>query len=183
MRRSRIAAAVAVGVLVGGVAAYATTAEGPPPKVTRDELAAYEEAVVPIVKDGGKVVQLGMKPAMDDLAHLHIVPPKVIGSEGDGWVLSLEQVRARLSRVPTPPTLREVTDYFLIALDRYTAAAREFANAARAAGSARATSLKRGVTLATSADHTYDRGSALLQAARHSVGLAPNPNFPEANDG
>lgn len=171
--------AVLVGLLVGGALAYASLDDPSPRPIDRSALRAYEQAVVPIVQEGGKVVELGMKPAMDDLEHRHVVPPAAIGTEGDAWVRSLQQLRGRLSHVRTPVQLKQATSQFLVALDGYTAAARAFAEAARSTGTARAQFIRRGIALAESADHTYDRGSAVLQRARRSLGLPPSPNFPQ----
>lgn len=175
-------AAVAAGVAVGAVACSGGGLSSPP-ALERSDLAAYEHSVVPIVTDGGRVVELGMKPGIEDLERLHIVPARVIASEGDGWLRSLVEVRRRLAQVHAPARLQAVTHWFLLALSGYADAARSFAQAARSQGSAREAALRRGVASASAADRTYDQGAALLQSIRRSLGLRPSASFPGGSSG
>jgi hypothetical protein len=180
MRGRRTWLVLLLAALIGGSAALASSGGGSSRSAVA-ELETYERQVLPIVQDGGRVVEQGMKPAMDDLQYQHIVPPSVIGTEGDGWVRSLTNVRERLRRVATPASVRPVTTAFVSSLDAYIAAARSFSAAARTVGVRRAANLERGFSQAIAADRIYDEGSAHLQKLRHALGLASNPDFPEVS--
>jgi hypothetical protein len=131
------------------------------------------------VQDGGRTVQQGMKPALDDLRYKHIVPPEVIAQEAAGWIDSLQSVQSKARQLPAPPGLSTAHQAFLQALQGYVAAAHAFKAAALTpAGPARESRIAAGIDHAEDADKTYDRGAALLQQARRSLGLPPDPNFP-----
>ncbi len=150
----------------------------------RPALLAYEGKLLPLVQDGGRVVQQGMKPALDDLRYKHIVPLSVIAIEADGWISSLRLVRAKIEQVPSPDALTPAHQAFLSALDEYVAAATAFREAALAApGAPREQKVAVGIRHAERADATYDRGALVLQQARRSLGLQSNPNFPEVAGG
>jgi hypothetical protein len=178
--------AVAITALVAAVGAGAATAAvtrggSTEPAVSKAALLAYEKQVVPLVQEGGKVVEQGMRPAVHDLQVQHIVPGWQIAREGDGWITNLTEVQRKVARVSTPDGLQPAQDAFLKSLSEYVAAARTFRAAALATGPARTKLLDQGVREAQTADHTYDRGSAVLQGIRHELGLPSNPYFPEVS--
>ncbi|MCU1591847.1 MAG: hypothetical protein JWP11_3103 [Frankiales bacterium] len=161
-----------------------TRASTTPAGLRQDQLLAYEHAVVPIVQDGGRVIQDGMKPAIDDLQYRHIVPAPVIAQEAAGWLDRLASVRTRLAAVSAPPALQSPTSTFLTALDGYRAAAQSFRAAALApAGAKRGALVARGVKQAETADRVYDQGAAVVQGLRHGFGLEPSPYFPDGTGG
>ncbi len=182
MKRRAAALVASTVAALGLLTAWAVTsggATGP----TRNALVAYERAVLPLVQDGGRVVEQGMKPAVNDLQYAHIVPPAVIGSEGDGWVRSLRVVRQKLVRVAPPVGVATVQRTFVTAVDGYIRAATVFAAAARSqAGPERSRRIQDGIQTAQAADRVYNQASAMLQRLRHAVGLPSDPNFPEAGN-
>jgi hypothetical protein len=170
----------AIGVILSGSGRSTTSSA---PGVKRPALLAYEARLLPLVQDGGRVVQQGMKPALDDLRYKHIVPAPVIAQEGDGWVTSLETVQTKVRQVAAPAGLTTAHQAFLQALEEYVVAAKAFRAAALAPpGAARERQIADGIRHAEHADHTYDRGAAILQRARRSLGLPADPNFPGVTD-
>jgi hypothetical protein len=179
-----LAAAVALLGVAVSVSVAKTTSSSSQPPLRRAELLAYEDRLLPLVQDGGRVVEQGMKPAMDDLRNQHIVPARVIAQEGDGWVASLTSVRSKVQALPAPHAVSPAQRAFLQALDEYVVAARAFRAAAQTApGAARNARIDEGVRHAEQADATYDRGAAILQRLRRSLGLRADPNFPEVSGG
>ena len=182
MRRlRRIVAIAAVLGALGAGGAVAMTRGGSSPAVGKAALLAYEKQVVPLVQDGGRVVEQGMRPAVHDLQVDHVVPGWQIAREGDGWIASLTGVRREVARVSAPDGLRPAQQAFVEALDEYVDAARTFRAAALATGARRTELLDEGIRQAELADHTYDRGSAVVQGIRHDVGLPSSPYFPEVS--
>ena len=183
MRRLAVVG-LAVLALVGlTVGSLALTREKPEPAVTKAELEAWEKAILVPLQQGGKTVEQGMKPAVADLTDRHVVPPYVIAKEADGWAEALARVKADVAAVATPEALRPAQADFVVAIDVYIAAAREFAAAARAPeGPERDRLVASGRDKGAEADRVYDRGGHLVQRIRHSLGLPSSPSFPEESD-
>lgn len=186
-RRVLVVGAAVLAVVAAGVGSYALSRDERPAaaraSLTKDELLAWETAVLPHLQAGGKTVEHGMKAAVDDLVNRHVVPPHVIAKEADAWVDSLTLTRGKVAAVPTPEALRPALRDFLAAIDDYVAAAREFKKAALApAGPERDALVARGIERGEAADRVYDRGGHLVQRLRLSLGLPSSPNFPEVPD-
>lgn len=187
-RRALVVGAAVLALAALAVGSVALTRDERPPaaaraSVTRDELVAWENAVLPHLQAGGKTVEHGMKAAIDDLVNRHVVPPHVIAKEADAWADSLTLTRGKVAAVPTPEALRPALNDFLAAIDQYVAAAREFKKAALApAGPQRDALVASGIAHGETADRVYDRGGHLVQRLRISLGLPSSPNFPEVPD-
>lgn len=183
--RLRTIALALVVLLVAGVAAavvLAATTDGDAtsaPRLTADELLAYQAAVHPALRDGGQTVEQGMKPAVADLRDPGGVPPEAIADEADAWTRDLAAVRAKVAAVPVPAGLREVAAGFDAALARYLAAAAAFGRAARAPERERAALIEEGVAIAREADRHYDDASRVLQRLRRDLGLGATADFPD----
>jgi hypothetical protein len=148
-------------------------------KLTRHQLLSYEHRLTPIVKDGGEIVQEGLKAAITDLVQSHVTPPASIANEADRWAASLRQDRAKLAAVhPVPASLRAMHRKFLDALNGYAAAADALAVAGRAAAPGRSAALDRVHQAGQRADTVYDEASATLQQARKQLGLGVDPDYP-----
>lgn len=147
------------------------------PSLTVRQLNAYEAAITPPLRDGGATVQEGMKPAITDLVVQHVVPPKQMVDEAEGWVASLQADRKKVVGVRVPAALARAQRLFLAALDHYIEAARDFGNAAGDA-STRQQWLEKVYAAGKAGDQTYDEASGILQGWRHTLGLPSNPNFP-----
>ena len=189
MTRLRLAvAATALAAVAGSVpAALALRDDSGATRsvsVSESALLAYEKAILPLVQDGGRTVQQGMKPALEDLQYRHVVPPAHIAQEAEAWLRTLRRIRQQLAAVHAPDGLGPAHAAFLQALDEYAGAAETFRAAALApAGAGRDGHIEEGIAQAQQADRTYDRGSAVLQSARRSAGLESSPYFPEVPRG
>lgn len=152
---------------------------GPEPRLTAAGLQAYESELAPLVRQGGKTVQLGIKPGIDDLRFRHVVPAALIAREADAWVEDLTEVRSKIAQLVADPALGPVTEAFVRALDRYVLASTSFRDAALAPQPAgRLDLINDGIHLAQQGDRLYDRASAQLQALRLRLGLPASLNFP-----
>jgi hypothetical protein len=166
-----ILAALAVVLVVVAVSSQS------PPKLTVRQLNAYQAAITPAMRDGGTTVQEGMKPAITDLVVQHVVPPKQMVSEAQAWVAGLQADRKTVAAVHVPKALARAQQLFLVALDHYIEAARDFGNAANNASS-RQQWLQKVYAAGSAGDGAYDEASAILQNWRHTLGLPSSPDFP-----
>lgn len=160
---------VAVAVFVGTIVVTRETT----PSLTREELLTYQDAIHPLMSDGGRTVEQGMKPGVPDVR-----AGKVATSEAEGWVTALQAVREQVVAVEAPPALRDAARLFREALDSYVDAADALR---RATGDAdrRETLVDFAVTTAESADRTYDEASLILQNWRRRLGLGSTAEFPD----
>ncbi len=147
------------------------------PALTAHQLNAYQAAITPAMRDGGATVQEGMKPAISDLVDQHVVPPKNMVGEAEGWVVSLQADRKTVAAVHVPKALAQAQRLFLVALDHYIEAARDFGIAAGDA-STRQQWLQKVYAAGTAGDQTYDEASGILQNWRRTLGLPSSPDFP-----
>lgn len=140
------------------------------------ETLTYERALTPAARQGGVVIQLGMKPAVSRLAGDE---PDAATFQAIGWVDQLEAVRQTFRTTPTPRSLRGNSTDFDIALRLYEDAARHLGAAAIGTGQSRRTLLDQAVAEARRADTSFNRASARLQARRRALGLGPTSAFPD----
>lgn len=180
--RVLLAGIAALGVVALAVGSAAVSRdEDKPERITVAELTAWEQAVLPSLQHGGKIVEQGMKAAINDLQYRHVVPPNVIAQEAEQWVAGLTQVRGEITALATPEQLEPAIGHFVAALDRYVVAARDFRQAALApAGAERDRLIASGRAHGTAADDIYDLGGAVVQNLRTSLGLPSSAHFPEA---
>ena len=175
----------AVATSLGGGKDSSRTSGASQSTVLRHEraaLLAWEADVVPLVQQGGQVVQDGMKPAINDLLYQHVTPPAFIVHEAQAWTQALTRVRTQLTAL-TAPTLMQPA---VVLLDRslagYISAAHAFRSAAASpAGHMRHHFVRLGQRRGSAADALYDRAAALIQRERHRVGLPTDVNFPSGN--
>src|SRR4051812_1894486 len=160
MARVRLVIVAAV-LAAASITAAVLAATGSPSAPTRAQEQRFEAAVVPLVTDGGRVVEQGMKPALHDLTTDHVTPPAFIATEATQWRATLERVGAQLAGVRAGGRLAQARARIVAALGLYADAAAEFHSAALATGSEREQLIDRGIATAKRGDATYDEGAAI----------------------
>ena len=179
MVRIRLVIAAAVIAAVSAAAAVLAAGTSSSHRPTRAQEQAFEQAVVPLVTEGGRVVEQGMKPALHDLTTDHVTPPAFIAVEAGQWKATLQRVQRGVAAVHTVGTLRTARARLVAALALYEQAAVEFKAAAQASGAARQQLIDSGIATAKRGDATYDAGATTVQAVRRSLGLGPSASFPD----
>jgi hypothetical protein len=182
MRRALVAGIAAAALVAVGVGSAAVSRDGgdEKPSITVAELTAWEQAILPPLQHGGKIVENGMKAAVNDLQYRHVVPADVIAYEAEQWASGLTQVRGEVMAVRTPELLEPAVGHFVAALDGYVAAAQEFRKAALApAGPERDRLVASGRSRGEAADDVYNHGGAVVQSLRSTLGLPSSAYFPE----
>lgn len=146
----------------------------------------YERAVVPLITDGGKTVELGIKVGISDLDDTrpsddghHALAPAVVAAQATSWAADLHALAARLRAIAPPPPLIDAHAGFVAALDEYGRAAELVRDAASADAAARGALLDEARAAGRHADERFDAASALLQTARGQLGLGTSPDFPD----
>lgn len=179
MQRLRLAIVAAIVVLAAVAAGVAVAARPAHHHVTRAQEQAFEANVVPLVTDGGRVVEDGMKPALHDLTTDHVTPPSFIAGEATQWQATLQRDGHDLAAVRATGQLARARDLLVRAVGIYAAAAADFHAAALATGAERNRLIDSGIATAERGDATYDEGAAIVQALRRSLGLGPSASFPD----
>ena len=150
-------------------------------------LSAYEKELVPVLAEGGKTVELGVKVGIGDLEAAwstasggHLVAPEVIARQAASWAADLNRLADRVEAISAPPNLTDSNAMFIAALHTYAHSASIVVEAATTADAGeRVRLLQAARDTGRSADKQFDVASALLQAERRRLGLAPSPDFPD----
>ncbi|MHB8449606.1 MAG: hypothetical protein ACYDAQ_04025 [Mycobacteriales bacterium] len=160
--------AVAGTMLAAGIGLTAPSAPrlGPSERSRAEQaIASYAAALHPWLVEGGRVVQLGAKPALVELLH-HPGPDPSLGVQAAGWVQELLVVRARIDAL-TPPTFLTASHQLLeTALAGYVTAVRQIDVATGATGARRTELVDVAVSDGNAADIIYDRAQALIAQAQ-----------------
>jgi len=107
----------------------------------------------------------------------HVVPPQQMVDESRAWVMALQTDRKQVAAVRVPKALAHAHQLFLVALDHYIEAAKDFGVAAGNAAT-RQQWLQKVYAAGTAGDQAYDEASGILQGWRHTLGLPNSPDFP-----
>ncbi len=170
--------------LLGALAAVAAVGLGRPLLMDRggtpavDEtardaaaLAAFREDLHPLVKEGGQVVALGLKPGLADVSNERYAPT-VLASMASGWATEIESLRAEVEALDAPEFLADAHWLYVGALDGYVNTARAVEAAANVGDvQLRDELIDLAAALGTAADELYDRAEAILE--RHDTRLRP----------
>lgn len=166
-----IGALVAAGMVLGagrwGATVTDDAPDAPPPELAADRRAvtAYDEALQPLLGDGGQVVAQGLKPGVADVAE-GALDDEVLARMANGWVASLRDVTADVAALPAPPPLEEVSVRYERALRTYVRAAEALAAATRATGDERAGLVEAAAAFGRTADRLFDEAEAAMSAHR-----------------
>ncbi|HEX7168667.1 MAG TPA: hypothetical protein VF230_16925 [Acidimicrobiales bacterium] len=171
----------AVGaLLVGGAAiGIANSATDPQPsRADRAELTAYERAIAAPAKEGGFVVQEGLKVG---LAQVGSGNAGQVMFQAVAWVERIKTVRTEFDAAAAPltvPTLIEAAEAFDEALVLYERTAETIGAAAIASGDPRVTLLEKAAASGKKADARYDKAMALIQSTRKALKMPATEGLP-----
>lgn len=145
------------------------------------ELAAFERAAGPIVKQGGEVVELGLKVGIQDLSTDHELAPAVVADQANAWEKDLRQQRDRFAKIAAPGSLRRARAQFVAAFGEYARVAATIHLAALAREGEREKLLDLAIKRGEHADATFDAASKQVQGLRKTHGMSPDPNLPQGS--
>lgn len=165
-RRAVLGLVVALGLALGLTFALGPTgsSERPPASsgTSGAAVAAYKEAIIPILRSGGRVIELGMKPGMHEIAGTRTSSAD-LRTRAATWVVSLRGIMARFDAVTVPAGLEQARDRLDTAFEAYISTALDLRAAARATGAARNRFLQAATEHGTAADRIYDQVRATLR--------------------
>ena len=172
-------AAVALAVAVTGGSSggeYGGTSDTAA-SADKAELNAYEQAITPIVREGGRVVVEGLRPGIAALLEAS-APDDQIETMTAGYVAELRQIRDQLLAVTAPASLGKAVERFEAAMDGYVRAAELLHEAARARGDERRALVDQVAAAGEAADEVYDQAWEIVNAEKRRLGL-PVEELPE----
>lgn len=155
---------------------------GSDPAAERRTLVEYEEAIEPILEDGGRVVALGMRPGVADIDEANYDDETLRGM-ATGWTNEMRRVRERFLEVEPPGFLKEAAEGLERALDEYIETGEALAGAARASGEDRHRFIERAVALGEHADDVYDAAWEVVAGHRARLGMPPGEHAPRDESG
>lgn len=170
------AVTLATAVVLAGVGATASLGGG---GADAASVVAYEQRVLPVVKDWGSIEVLGMRPAVADLrAGTTMGAPDVVRAQARAWRAALLVDRDRLRAARPPASLRRMAKLLDESLALYLRAVDDFTAATTVSGAARLARIEAGIARAREGAEIYDEASAVLAAVRRDVGLPASTGFP-----
>lgn len=143
----------------------------------RRALVAYEEAIDPITKEGGRIVVEGLRPGITDIRDGTFSDEQLV-TMAEGWRNQMRAVRRDLLAVKAPGFLDEAVRLYEKALDGYVRTAEKLLAAARATGEERQRLVDEVAPLGEAADDVYDRAGAVIDRHRRRLGLEPTETLP-----
>lgn len=176
------AVVVLVVVVTGRWGGSSTVSEVAPPEATatlaaeRRAVTDYDEALRPLLRDGGQVVADGLRPGVADIAGGAFVD-EVLVRMATGWVAAMNDVAADVRAIPVPPALADVAVRYERALRTYVRVAESLLAAARTGGYERDALVEQASELGRLADELFDDAedslAAVLDRHRNESGVAP----------
>lgn len=166
-----VVAATAALFLVAGVVATVASDEqaARPEQVQRREAVDYLTAVEPLARDAGRVIQLGMKPGVEELRQERR-SAGALARAAASWERETLDVRDRWRDVDPPPELVAAHETFLRALEGYAATAATLGAAAQAPRSERSQLLDEAVAGGERSDDVWDEAAAQVQGHLRALG-------------
>jgi hypothetical protein len=140
------------------------------------DLAAYSDAIWPPTEEAATAIVLGIRPDIADFRMGHI-SEAVWHQDMAARTGQFREARAAFAAAHPPAIIGDAPRWFDEAFARYLEAVDVLDRAGSATGNERDSLLSRGASLGDDGDHLFDRGVALLQHARRTVGLGPDPRF------
>lgn len=137
----------------------------------------YLAALQPLAREGGRIVQQGLKAGISDIPAGRF-SDEVLRRMTQSWGRELAAVRDRVAALHAPVHLREAHERFLEALDGYVRVAALLETAVRAPMQERGIAVQPAVTAGEAADRIWDRGAAVVQGRLRRLGLQPVSWFP-----
>jgi hypothetical protein len=147
----------------------------------RDDRAAYlryERAILPSLREGGRIVVQQMRPSIPDLSEGRIDRQNARG-RASGWRAAFAQLRAHVIALDPPSFLGDVERRWVRAIDAYLQIPTFFEQAAAATGERRTALLDRAVAAGNRADDLFDAAASVMQAHRRRLGLGVTHELPD----
>jgi hypothetical protein len=177
-RRWPVIATVAV---LAGLAAGATAVALVGSAQRRDDRAAYlryERALLPALREGGRIVQQEMKPSLRELGDGSITQ-KLAVDRATAWYRQFTMILADVGTLRPPSFLGDVERRWVAAIVAYRKISTLFEQAAKQPGAARVKLLEQAAAAGSRADALFDDASRVMQLHRRRLGLGATGRLPD----
>jgi hypothetical protein len=172
---------IATAAVLLGLAAGATGVALVGSAQRRDDRAAYlgyERALLPSLREGGRIVQEEMKPSLRELADGQLTPAMAL-ERATAWQGEMTKILADVVALDPPSFLGSVEGSWKGAIVLYRGIADLFKQAAKGTGAERTRLLAEAAATGTRADAAFDRASAMMQFHRRRLGLGATSHLPD----
>ena len=177
MRRPVVYAAALVLAFVAGATAVFLVGSANR-RSDRAAIVAYERAVLPAIRDGGRIVVQEMRPTLGEIAEGRITDSDLL-DRADAWRGVFERARTEILAATPPDFLTAMEDRWRAAMDAYLDTISAFEAIAHAAPANREAAMNKAAELGDLADDLFDHAAALIQFHRRRLGLGPTGSLPD----
>ncbi|MGH2785181.1 MAG: hypothetical protein ACRDJ1_07950 [Actinomycetota bacterium] len=168
--------AVVVAVAVGATGIFLVGSANR--RSDRNALLAYERAILPHVREAGRIVQQEMKPTLREISDGAVTDSQIL-ERSEAWQRVFERVRADLLALKAPGLLGDIDQAWSAAMGGYLLAVDTVAAIARAAPDQRTVAIDQAATFGERADQLFDTVASIIQFHRKRLGLGPSLNLPD----
>jgi hypothetical protein len=172
---------IATIAVLGGLAVGATAVALAGSAQRRDDRAAYlryERALLPSLRDGGRIVQQEMKPSIRELGDGELTQKTALERAG-AWRAQFARILADVKALDPPGFLVGIEPRWGRAVDAYAQIADMFTRAVDASGTERSRLLEQVAAIGTRADSLFDDASRVMQFHRRRLGLGSTSKLPD----
>jgi len=141
----------------------------------------YEKKVLPLLREGGRIVEEEIKPSIAQLGSGEIAGSEVV-QRAAGWRTTFGQIRAALEAIDPPGFLGDIRVRWGAAMDAYQEVVDELEAAGRATGADRARYLGQAEDAGKGADAVFDHAAVVMQFHRRRLGLGPSTGLPNPEE-
>lgn len=164
-------AVMAIVALTAAVLAFAlvSSLRGPSVAAQQAALQSYLRDLEPIAVDAGRVLELNVKPALDELEARQPAPG--LARRAQDWRRQLDGIGDRLAALQPPGEVTAANDLFREAIAGYSAIANDVAVAANQQRAQRASVAAAARKRGADTDEVWDAGARLIQERRAALSM------------
>lgn len=144
----------------------------------RNAVLAYERAILPHIREAGRVVQQEMKPTLREAAEGELTDEQLV-QRAATWERVFERVRLDILALDPPALLGEIEEGWSVSMGAYLLAVDAIADIAEAPADRRESAMNTAATFGERADGFFDDVAAIIQFHRRRLGLGPSRNLPD----
>ena len=144
----------------------------------RNALVAYEKAVLPLVRDAGRVVEQEMKPTLRDVAEGRVTDQQIV-QRAAAWEAVFNRVRAGLLELTPPELLGDIQESWSTAMGGYLLVVDAFEAIASSPADTKKVAIDQATLLGERADELFDQVAGVIQFHRRRLDLGTSPDLPD----
>ena len=144
----------------------------------REAVLAYERAILPLIREAGRIVQQEMKPTLREVAEGEVTDEQIV-QRAAAWERVFERVRLDILALDPPALLGEIEEGWSTAMGAYLLAVDAVADITEASADQRASAIDTASTFGERADGFFDDVAGIIQFHRKRLGLGPSQNLPD----